>query len=169
MEDFLNEKLNKVFSGRVVRKDLTQKIKEGANVPVYVLEYLLGMYAATDDEDSIEEGVKRVKDILSSNFVRPDEAEKIKEYLEEHSEVSYDVVEFQEEHEALAIKGGMIEGQLFEPDQVEEIADLPSRRELLTRVAMGINSPLQNLVRFLKNPLQKLTDVLNQVKEQKEE
>ncbi|MFW6030850.1 MAG: protease Lon-related BREX system protein BrxL, partial [Halanaerobiales bacterium] len=85
MEDFLNEKLNKVFSGRVVRKDLTQKIKEGANVPVYVLEYLLGMYAATDDEDSIEEGVKRVKDILSSNFVRPDEAEKIKSKIRENA------------------------------------------------------------------------------------
>jgi len=85
MEDFLNEKLNKVFSGRVVRKDLTQKIKEGANVPVYVLEYLLGMYAATDDEDSIEEGVQRVKDILSSNFVRPDEAEKIKSKIRENA------------------------------------------------------------------------------------
>jgi len=85
MEDFLNDKLNKVFSGRVVRKDLTQKIKEGANVPVYVLEYLLGMYAATDDEDSIEEGVQRVKDILSSNFVRPDEAEKIKSKIRENA------------------------------------------------------------------------------------
>lgn len=85
MEDFLNDKLNKVFSGRVVRKDLTQKIKEGANVPVYVLEYLLGMYAATDDEDSIEEGVQRVKDILSSNFVRPDEAEKIKSKIRENT------------------------------------------------------------------------------------
>jgi len=72
----LNEKLNHYFSGRVVRKDLTQKIKEGANVPVYVLEYLLGMYCATDDEDSINEGVNRVKDILSDNYVRPDEAEK---------------------------------------------------------------------------------------------
>ena len=85
MQDFLNEKLNKVFSGRVVRKDLTQKIKEGANVPVYVLEYLLGMYAATDDEESIEEGVKKVKDILSSNFVRPDEAEKIKSKIRENA------------------------------------------------------------------------------------
>jgi len=85
MEDFLNDKLNQVFSGRVVRKDLTQKIKEGANVPVYVLEYLLGMYAATDDEDSIEEGVQRVKDILSSNFVRPDEAEKIKSKIRENA------------------------------------------------------------------------------------
>lgn len=64
MEDFLSEKLNKLFSGRVVRKDLTKKIKEGANVPVYVLEYLLGMYAATDDEEGIVEGVERVKNIL---------------------------------------------------------------------------------------------------------
>ena len=83
MEDFLNDKLNQVFSGRVVRKDLTKKIKEGANVPVYVLEYLLGMYAATDDEESINEGVERVKNILSDNFVRPDESEKIKSKIRE--------------------------------------------------------------------------------------
>ncbi len=83
MEDFLSEKLNKVFSGRVVREDLTKKIKEGANVPEYVLEYLLGMYAATDDEEGIEEGVERVKNILSDNFVRPDEAEKIKSKIRE--------------------------------------------------------------------------------------
>lgn len=81
--DSLNEKLNTHFSGRVVRKDLTQKIKEGANVPVYVLEYLLGMYCATDDEDSINDGVKRVKQILSDNFVRPDEAEKVKSKIRE--------------------------------------------------------------------------------------
>ncbi|RKD27639.1 ATP-dependent Lon protease [Caminicella sporogenes DSM 14501] len=79
----LNEKLNKYFAGRVVRKDLTKKIKEGANVPVYVLEYLLGMYCATDDEDSINEGVERVKKILSDNFVRPDEAEKVKSKIRE--------------------------------------------------------------------------------------
>ena len=66
-----------------MRKDLTKKIKEGANVPVYVLEYLLGMYCATDDEDSIEEGVERVKKILSDNFVRPDEAEKVKSKIRE--------------------------------------------------------------------------------------
>lgn len=79
----LNTKLNTHFAGRVVRKDLTKKIKEGANVPVYVLEYLLGMYCATDDEDSINEGVERVKKILSDNFVRPDEAEKIKSKIRE--------------------------------------------------------------------------------------
>lgn len=79
----LNEKLNQYFSGRVVRKDLTQKIKEGANVPVYVLEYLLGMYCATDDEESIKDGVERVKQILAENFVRPDEAEKVKSRIRE--------------------------------------------------------------------------------------
>lgn len=81
--DELNSKLNNYFAGRVVRKDLTKKIKEGANVPVYVLEYLLGMYCATDDEDSINEGVERVKMILSDNFVRPDESEKIKSKIKE--------------------------------------------------------------------------------------
>lgn len=74
----LDRKLNKHFAGWAVRKDLTKLIKEGANVPVYVLEYLLGMYCATDDEESIEEGIKRVKNILAENFVRPDETEKVK-------------------------------------------------------------------------------------------
>lgn len=84
----LDDKLNHVFAGRVVRKDLTKLIKEGANVPVYVLEYLLGMYAATDDEASIEEGMNRVKKILAENFVRPDEAEKIKSRIRELGQYS---------------------------------------------------------------------------------
>ncbi|MDQ0187846.1 protease Lon-related BREX system protein BrxL [Cytobacillus kochii] len=84
----LDKKLNDVFAGRVVRKDLTNLIKEGANVPVYVLEYLLGMYAATDDEESIREGLERVKKILSENFVRPDEAEKIKSRIREYGQYS---------------------------------------------------------------------------------
>lgn len=84
----LDKKLNDVFAGRVVRKDLTKLIKEGANVPVYVLEYLLGMYAATNDEESINEGVERVKKILSDNFVRPDEAEKIKSRIRELGQYS---------------------------------------------------------------------------------
>lgn len=79
----LNEKLNKYFAGKVVRKDLTKKIKEGANVPVYVLEYLLGMYCATNDEQAINDGVNTVKRILADNFVRPDEAEKIKSKIKE--------------------------------------------------------------------------------------
>lgn len=81
--DELSQKLNQYFAGRVVRKDLTKKIKEGANVPVYVLEYLLGMYCATDDEDSINDGVEQVKKILADNFVRPDEAEKVKSKIKE--------------------------------------------------------------------------------------
>ena len=71
------------FAGKIVRKDLTKKIKEGANVPVYVLEYLLGMYCSTNEEASIEAGVQRVKNILADNFVRPDEAEKIKSKIRE--------------------------------------------------------------------------------------
>ena len=83
--DELSLKLNSSFAGKVVRKDLTQKLKQGANVPTYVLEYLLGMYCATDDEDGINEGVQRVKNILADNFVRPDEAEKIKSKIREMS------------------------------------------------------------------------------------
>ena len=83
--DELSIKLNQHFAGKVVRKDLTQKLKQGANVPIYVLEYLLGMYCATDDEDSINAGVERVKNILADNFVRPDEAEKVKSKIREMS------------------------------------------------------------------------------------
>ena len=83
MPESLNSPLQEHFSGKIVRKDLTKKIKEGANVPVYVLEYLLGMYCATDDLDSIEQGVQRVKGILADNFVRPDEAEMIKSRIRE--------------------------------------------------------------------------------------
>ena len=81
--DELDQKLNQTYPGKVVRKDLTQRIKEGANVPVYVLEYLLGMYCASEDEATIEEGVQNVKRILADNYVRPDEAEKIKSKVRE--------------------------------------------------------------------------------------
>lgn len=83
MKDGINEMLCEHFAGKVVRKDLTNQVKEGANVPTYVLEYLLGMYCATDDEDSIRDGMERVKNILADNFVRPDEAEKIKAKIRE--------------------------------------------------------------------------------------
>lgn len=79
----LNEKLLDVFPGKVVRKDLTKLLKGGQNVPAYVLEYLLGQYCSTGDEGIIEEGFRRVKEILSSNYVRPDEAEKIKSKIRE--------------------------------------------------------------------------------------
>lgn len=72
----LRQKLRQNFDGKIVRKDLTKKIKEGANVPVYVLEFLLGQYCNSDDEEIINEGVESVKRILADNFVRPDEAQK---------------------------------------------------------------------------------------------
>ena len=75
--DEIKEKLRQNFDGKIVRKDLTKKIKEGANVPVYVLEFLLGQYCSSDDEAIIEKGVQNVKRILADNFVRPDEAQKI--------------------------------------------------------------------------------------------
>ena len=81
--DELDIKLNQYYGGKVVRKDLTKSIKEGANVPSYVLEYLLGMYCATDDAEDIEQGVNMVKHVLADNFVRPDEAEKIKSKIRE--------------------------------------------------------------------------------------
>jgi ATP-dependent Lon protease len=90
-DNYLNDKLNEVFAGKIVRKDLTKKIKEGANVPVYVLEYLLGMYCATTEEESIVEGVRNVKSILAENFVRPDEAQKIISKLRERG--SYTVID----------------------------------------------------------------------------
>lgn len=79
----LDALLNRYFAGKVVRKDLTKLIKEGANVPVYVLEYLLGMYCASDDDQTIQAGLLSVKRILADNYVRPDEAEKIKSKIRE--------------------------------------------------------------------------------------
>ena len=75
--EIIKDKLRQHFDGKIVRKDLTKKIKEGANVPIYVLEFLLGQYCSSDDDGIIEQGVKKVKRILADNFVRPDEAQKI--------------------------------------------------------------------------------------------
>ena len=79
----LDDLLNEHFAGRVVRKDLTKLLKEGANVPVYVLEYLLGTYCASSDPAVIAEGMKTVKQVLAENYVRPDEAEKVKSTIRE--------------------------------------------------------------------------------------
>jgi ATP-dependent Lon protease len=89
--DELSKKLQTNFAGRIVRKDLTKKIKEGANVPVYVLEYLLGMYCSSNDDSTIAEGVETVRHILADNFVRPDEAQKIISKLREQG--SYTVID----------------------------------------------------------------------------
>jgi len=75
--------LNKHFAGKIVRKDLTKLVKEGANVPVFVLEYLLGNYCSSQDEVVVADGLQTVKKVLAENFVRPDEAEKIKSLIRE--------------------------------------------------------------------------------------
>ena len=75
--EVIKDKLRRCFDGRIVRKDLTKKIKEGANVPTYVLEFLLGQYCSSDDDEIVQKGVENVKRILADNYVRPDEAEKV--------------------------------------------------------------------------------------------
>lgn len=88
----INRKLRQFFDGKIVRKDLTKSIKEGANVPVYILEFLLGQYCSSDDPEIIEEGIKTVKKILADNFVRPDEAQKVLSILREQGS-SYTVID----------------------------------------------------------------------------
>lgn len=87
----INQKLRQYFDGRIVRKDLTKKLKEGANVPVYVLEFLLGQYCSSEDDEIINDGVETVKHILADNFVRPDEAQKVLSVLRERG--SYTVID----------------------------------------------------------------------------
>lgn len=89
--ELLNRKLRSYFDGKIVRKDLTKSIKEGANVPIYVLEFLLGQYCSSDEPSVIEEGVTTVKHILSDNYVRPDEAQKILSVLRQRG--SYTVID----------------------------------------------------------------------------
>src|SRR6266567_1156174 len=85
----LDQKKNEVFGGRVVRKDLVRKVKVGANVPVYVLEYLLGKYCATDDPQAIEAGLRLVNTTISDNCVRPDEANKAQFRLKDRGKASF--------------------------------------------------------------------------------
>jgi len=87
----VDDLLNQNFAGKVVRKDLTKLLKEGANVPTYVLEYLLGMYCASNDDDIIRDGMETVKNVLAENYVRPDEAEKVKSKIKERG--SYKIID----------------------------------------------------------------------------
>jgi hypothetical protein len=115
----LDDLLNTHFAGKVVRKDLTKLIKEGANVPVYVLEYLLGMYCASNDEATIQNGLVSVKRILTENYVRPDEAEKVKSKVRESGtykvidKVTVKLNEKRDVYEALAVKPGREERRDF--------------------------------------------------------
>lgn len=82
-KDDLDRKIIEHFPGKIVRKDLTSLMKRGAGIPTYVLEYLLGMYCATDDEAAIADGMARIRKILAENYVRPEESEKIKSRIRE--------------------------------------------------------------------------------------
>src|SRR5438876_3346398 len=82
--DALDTKLTQAFAGRVVRKDLLHQIKGGENVPSYVLEYLLGKYCASDDENEIRIGIEAVKETLKTNYFRHDEANKAQSLVEQH-------------------------------------------------------------------------------------
>ena len=114
----LDALLNQHFAGKTVRKDLTKLVKEGANVPVFVLEYLLGNYCSSQDEAVVTEGLQTVKRILAENFVRPDEAEKVKSLIREKGtykvidKVSVELNEKRDVYEAqlfgLVIKGVVV-------------------------------------------------------------
>ncbi|MDY0059348.1 MAG: protease Lon-related BREX system protein BrxL [Myxococcota bacterium] len=80
--DPLDQKLIAAFPGRVVRKDLVQKLKVGFNIPVFVLEYLLGKYCSTTDEAEIENGLRLVKQMIADRVVRADQGELVKARLQ---------------------------------------------------------------------------------------
>jgi ATP-dependent Lon protease len=87
--DALDDKANRLFAGKVVRKDLVRKVKVGANVPVFVLEYLLGKYAASSDEMAIQMGLQVVNDTLADNYIRPDESMKAQSKVKERGTYSF--------------------------------------------------------------------------------
>jgi ATP-dependent Lon protease len=87
--DTLDDKLNQVFGGKVVRKDLVRRIKVGVNVPVFVLEYLLGKYCASSDELAIQMGLQVVNDILAKNYIRPDESTKAQSQVKEEGKFTF--------------------------------------------------------------------------------
>jgi len=129
MEEDIDIKLNKIFPGKVVRKDLTKILGKSENVPIYVIEYLLGQYCATDNENEIEVGLKKVKNIIAENFVRPDEAEKVKSNIREKGyytvidKVTVKLNEFRDVYEAEFSNLGL-KGVEVDPDFVKKYEKL---------------------------------------------
>ena len=128
--DTLDDLLNQHFAGKVVRKDLTKLVKEGANVPVFVLEYLLGSYCASQDPELVADGLETVKRILAENFVRPDEAEKIKSLIREKGtykvidKVSVQLNEKRDVYEAQLVSLGVIAGVIVPTAMVKDFEKL---------------------------------------------
>ncbi len=89
LRDPLDDKANRLFAGKVVRKDLVRKVKVGANVPVFVLEFLLGKYCASSDEIAIQMGLQVVNDTLANNYIRPDESVKAQSKVKESGRYSF--------------------------------------------------------------------------------
>ena len=89
LRDTLDKKVNTVFAGKVVRKDLVRKVKVGANVPVFVLEYLLGKYCASSDDMAIQMGLQVVNDTLANNYIRPDESTKAQSHVKENGQHTF--------------------------------------------------------------------------------
>jgi ATP-dependent Lon protease len=87
--DALDDKVNRLFAGKVVRKDLVRKVKVGANVPAFVLEYLLGKYCASSDEVTIQMGLQVVLDTLANNYIRADEAGKAQSRVKEQGKYTF--------------------------------------------------------------------------------
>src|SRR4026209_795442 len=85
----LDDKVNCLFAGKVVRKDLVRKIKVGANVPVFVLEFLLGKYCASSDDVAIQMGLQVVNDTLANNYIRPDESLKAQSRVKEKGKYTF--------------------------------------------------------------------------------
>lgn len=172
--EIIKNKLRQYFNGKIVRKDLTKKIKEGANVPVYVLEFLLGQYCSSDDEDIIEKGVKNVKKILSDNFVRPDEAQKILSTL--RAKGNYTIIDKvtvslnirKDQHEAefsnLGLNGIQIEdsypekydrllcGGIWCIIQLEYVSESKLEEDMLSGIVDIDGNPVQSRKKKLKEP-----------------
>src|SRR5437773_5453806 len=89
VRDPLDDKVNRLFAGKVVRKDLVRKAKVGANVPVFVLEFLLGKYCASSDEVAIQMGLQVVNETLANNYIRPDEAGKAQSKVKEKGKYTF--------------------------------------------------------------------------------
>src|SRR5689334_1370854 len=89
VRDALDEKVTRIFAGKVVRKDLVRKVKVGANVPVFVLEYLLGKYCASSDEMAIRMGLDVVNKTLADNYIRPDESMKAQAKVKDRGKYSF--------------------------------------------------------------------------------
>lgn len=91
--DYLDTKLTSIFPNKVVRKDITEALKKTASAPAFVIEYLVGMYCSSTDEDEINKGLEKIKQILSMNFVSPNETEKIKHYIVESGASGYTIID----------------------------------------------------------------------------